>query len=202
LLPRWRGASPISAAIAAGDTVTGVTIMKMDVGLDSGPMIAHVSEPIQPDDSTGTLTPRLAQLGADLLVRTLPGYLSGALKPEAQDETRVTTCRMIKKEEGRIDWSRSAVEIERHIRAMTPWPGAFAQLDGKQLKMLRASAGNQLDRMLRAPGSVFMQGKDVLVACGGGALALHEVQLEGKKALPAGDFARGQRGFVGTVLGM
>lgn len=200
LLPRWRGASPISAAIGAGDPNTGVTIMLMALGLDSGPMLSQRALPIEPHHTTGTLTPALAQLGADLLVETLPRWLNGEITPQPQDEALVTHCRTLKKEAGRLDWSRSAADLERHIRAMSPWPAATTTWQGKNLKILRAAPALQLDRMLRPAGQVFAQGKQVLVACGGGVLELLDVQLEGKKATSAGDFARGQREFVGAIL--
>ena len=205
LLPRWRGASPVSAAIAAGDEATGITIMRMDVGLDNGPMLSKRAEPIGPEDTTTTLMERLSHIGADLLIDTLPKYFAGEITPETQDETLVTVCRQLKKEEGLINWNRSAVEVERHVRAMTPWPGAFtsiAALDGKQLKVLKSRIGMQMDRMLRPPGDLFLQrGKELLVACNGGALELLEVQLEGKKAVAAADFARGHAALLGSMLG-
>lgn len=202
LLPRWRGASPISAAIAAGDEATGITIMRMDVGLDSGPLLSKRAEPIGPEDTTATLMERLSHIGADLLIDTLPKYFAGELTPEGQDESLVTLCRQLKKEEGRIDWGTSAVEVERHVRAMTPWPGAFTTLDGKQLKILKSRVGMQMDRMLRPPGNLFLQrGKELLVACNGGTLELLEVQQEGKKVTPAADFARGHAALLGSLLG-
>lgn len=201
LLPRWRGASPVSAAIAAGDEATGITIMRMDVGLDNGPMLSKRAELIGPEDTTATLMERLSHLGADLLLDTLPKYFAGELILEEQDESLVTLCRQLKKEQGRIDWGRSAVEVERHVRAMTPWPGAFTSLDGKQLKILKSRAGMQLDRMLRPAGQLFLQrGKELLVACHGGVLELLEVQLEGKKATAAADFARGHAALLGTLV--
>ena len=202
LLPRWRGASPVSAAIAAGDELTGITIMQMDVGLDSGAMLSKRAEVILPDDTAGGLMARLSHIGADLLIETLPKYFAGEISPEVQDALLVTTCRQLKKEEGRIDWSHSSVEIERHVRAMSPWPGAFTAWNGKQLKVLRSRIGTQLDRMLRPAGQIFLQrGKELLVACNGGALELLEVQLEGKKAMPAADFARGYPALSGSMLG-
>ncbi|MBU6360999.1 MAG: methionyl-tRNA formyltransferase [Chloroflexi bacterium] len=200
LLPRWRGASPISAAIGAGDASTGVTIMLMELGLDSGPMLSQRAVPIEAQHNTGTLTPVLAQVGADLLTETLPRWLCGEIVPQPQDAALVTHCRTLKKEAGKIEWTRPAVELERHIRAMSPWPSASTTWQGKNLKILKAAPSVQFDRMLRPPGQVFAQGKQILVACGGGAIELIEIQLEGKKAASAGDFARGQREFVGAVL--
>ena len=190
LLPRWRGASPVSAAIAAGDAITGITIMQMDVGLDNGSMLSQREEKIQPDDTAGSLMERLAHIGAALLIETLPRYFSGDLKPEVQDESQVTHCRQIKKEEGTIDWRKSALEIERHVRAMQPWPGAFTSANGKRLKVIRCQVSDV--RLEGAPGTVSIHKNTVAVQCGAGMLELVEVQPEGKKPMPAADFVRGQ----------
>jgi methionyl-tRNA formyltransferase len=198
LLPRWRGASPVSAAIAAGDAVTGITIMQMDVGLDNGPMLSKREEAIRPDDTTGSLMERLSHMGAALLIETLPKYFAGEIAPELQDESLVTHCRQIKKEEGTIDWSKSAIEIERHVRAMQPWPGAFTTLHGRRLKIL--SALHSPLSTQSAPGTIAIHKNSVQVQCGEGLLELIEVQPEGKKAMPAADFAHGQPGLNGAML--
>ena len=198
LLPRWRGASPVSAAIAAGDTVTGITIMRMDIGLDSGPMLSKRAEAIRADDTTGSLMARLALVGADLLVETLPGYLQGSLVPEAQDTTQITLCKQIKKEEGRIYWQRSAIDIDRHVRAMLPWPSAFTLLNGKLLKIGRAEIRDR--RISDVLGMIHVEKNTILVQCGEGVLQLLEVQPEGKKMMLAADFARGQVNLNGAVL--
>lgn len=198
LLPRWRGASPVSAAIAAGDTVTGITIMRMDVGLDSGPMLSKRAEAIRADDTAGSLMARLALVGADLLVETLPGYLQGSLVPESQDTTQVTLCKQIKKEEGRIDWQCSAINIDRHVRAMSPWPSAFTLLNSKLLKIGRAEIRDR--RISDVPGLIHVEKNTILVQCGEGVLQLLEVQPEGKKMMLAADFARGQVNLNGAVL--
>ena len=200
LLPRWRGASPVSAAIAAGDDITGITIMRMDVGLDSGPMLSARAEPIRPDDTTGSLMARLAHIGAALLVETLPGYLRGDIASQIQDETQVTLCRQIKKEQGRIDWQRSAIEIDRHVRAMSPWPGAFTMLNGKLLKIGRVRA-EEADVSGVPIGQVRIEKTAVFVQCGADVLQLIEVQPEGKKMMSAPDFARGHQTLAGTLLG-
>lgn len=198
LLPRWRGASPISAAISAGDAETGVTIMRMGVGLDDGPMLLQGAIPILPTDTTGSLTPKLAELGAQLLAQALPGYLAGALSPIPQDERLVTLCRTLKKEEGQINWHKPALEIERHVRAMTPWPGAFTFWAGKLLKIVRCKVADGV--VAGEAGHVTTQGKSVFVSCGVGALELLEVQPEGKKPMPIRDFINGQREFAGAKL--
>ncbi len=201
LLPRWRGASPISAAIAAGDDVTGVTIMRMDAGLDTGPILSQRSEPIRPDDTAGALGARLAEMGAALLIETLPGYLAGLIQPQPQDEARATQCGLLKKEDGRIDWQRSAVEIERHVRAMSPWPSAFTRWEGRLLRVLRAAAYDaEAQQIALPPGAVFMAGKSLCVQCGDAAVELVEVQPEGKRPMSGEEFARGQRGLPGARL--
>jgi methionyl-tRNA formyltransferase len=201
LLPRWRGASPISAAIAAGDAVTGATLMIMEAGLDSGPILAQREESIQPEDTTGILTDRLARVGARLLIETLPGWISNATTPRQQDESRVTYASRLKKEQGQIDWSRPAAAVERHVRAMTPWPSAFTTWQGKQLKVLRAEIG-RIDRPNKLPnGTVSVDRNHVCVQCGVEALRLLEVQLEGKRPANGDDFARGHTTFAGAALG-
>src|SRR5262249_61753249 len=138
LLPRHRGAAPINAAILAGDEETGVTIMLMDEGLDTGPMLARRAIRVGPEETAGELLPRLAALGAELLIEALPRWLGGALVPEPQDGARATLTRPLTQEEGRLDWRPSAQYLARHVRAYTPWPGAFTTWNGQQLKVLRA----------------------------------------------------------------
>lgn len=198
LLPRHRGAAPIVAAILAGDAETGITLMQMDPGLDTGPILAQRAIPIAPDDTTATLTPRLAHLAAGLLVEALPRLLNDEIIPRPQDEARATIFRTMRKEEGLIDWTRPAVEIERRVRAFNPWPSAFTFWDGTPLKVLRARAipaGRRAE-----PGRVMESGGNVTVATGEGALALEQVQLAGKRAMSIAEFVRGQRGFVGATL--
>ncbi|HEC33202.1 MAG TPA: methionyl-tRNA formyltransferase [Chloroflexi bacterium] len=200
LLPRWRGAAPIAAAILAGDVVTGVTVMRMDAGVDTGPIVARREEPIRPDDTTGTLSDRLARLAADLIVETLFPYLAGELHPQPQPEEGVTVCRPLKKEDGRLDWTRPAEELDRQVRAVTPWPGAFTTWRGQRLKVLRATPLPGW-RGVGAPGTVIAWKGGAVVIAGEGALQLLQVQLAGKKALPIGAFLRGQRRFLGARLG-
>ncbi len=204
LLPRWRGASPVSAAIAAGDATTGITIMRMDVGLDSGPMLSARAETIHSDDTAGSLLARLAHVGAALLVETLPRYLRGEIAPQPQDESQVTLCRQIKKEEGRINWQGSATELDRHVRAMLPWPGAFTLLHGKLLKIgrVRVTEVSEMSGVSEVSvGQVRVEHGTVCVQCRTGTVQLIDVQPEGKKMMSAADFARGQQGLDGVVLG-
>ena len=189
LLPRWRGAAPVNAAILAGDKETGVTIMKMDVGLDTGPILAKNSVRLTREDTAGSVTATLSQLGADLLIETLPDYLSGKIVPQPQPEEEATHAPMLKKEEGRLDFARDVSELERQVRAFNPWPGAYMEFDGTLLKVHRshveagdASAGQRLV-WLNQPA----------VAARGGLLVLDEVQPAGKKSMPGKAFLSGAR---------
>lgn len=198
LLPRWRGAAPIAAAILAGDAVTGVTIMRLDEGMDTGDILAQEATPIGPDDTTGTLTERLAEQGADLLARTLPRWARGEITPQPQDSGLTTTCRPVQKDSGRIDWQQPAAVIARAVRAYTPWPGTFTTWNGRLLKIVAARVAT--GPAAAAPGTVLVVGDSAAVATGDGLLALDTVQLEGRRALPAAEFVRGQRDFVGALL--
>lgn len=200
LLPRWRGAWPIGAAILAGDAETGVTIMRLDEGLDTGPTLAARRESIRPDDTTESLEPRLARLGAELLVEVLPGYLAGDLIPQPQDDALATHCRPVEKADGLIEWTGPAREIERKVRAMRPWPAAWTSWQGQQLRVLRARLLSGTPHV--APGTVLPVSKGAAVATGDGLLVLDEVQLQGKNPAPAAAFVNGYRSFVGSVLGV
>lgn len=199
LLPRWRGAAPVQAAILAGDQVTGSTIMGMDPGMDTGPILAQAALAIGPDDTGGSLTARLAQQGAELLAATLPRWLAGEITPQPQDASLATACRPLRKEQGQIDWTRPAGEIVRAVRAFNPWPAASATWQGQQLRLLRAAAlpgpANE------EPGRVTLDDGALLVAAGEGWVRLEEVQLAGRAALPGLEFVRGRRDFVGSRLG-
>ncbi len=200
LLPKYRGAAPVSAAILAGEEETGVTIMLMDEGMDTGPILSQATCPISSQDTRESLSARLAQLGADLVVDNLPCWLAGGVEPRPQDHSQATYCRIIAKEDGLIDWCRSAVEIWRRSRAYYPWPSTYTYWRGKLLKVLRAEALPHWSGK-EDPGRVMALDEGLAVATGEGALLLGEVQLAGKRAVSAQDFARGQRGFVGSVLG-
>ena len=200
LLPRWRGAAPVPAAILAGDQVTGSTIMRMDEGMDSGPILAQAALLIQADDTGGRLTDRLARQGADLLAETLPRWLAGAVAPQPQDPALATVCRPLRKDQGAIDWSRPAGEISRAVRAYNPWPAATTTWNGSPLKILEAKAlaGPSLPE---PAGAVRQHQGAVVVNTGDGLLQLDVVQLAGRKATATDAFIRGQRGFVGSCLG-
>lgn len=199
LLPRWRGAAPVQAAILAGDQVTGVTIMRMDAGMDTGPILAQTALAIQAHDTGGSLTDRLAQQGADLLIDTLPRWLAGEITPQPQDASLATLCRPLRKEQGQVDWTRPAGEIARAVRAFNPWPAASTAWQGQPLKILQAEAlpGPSGE----PPGLARQVAGDVVVSTGDGLLRLDLVQLAGRAAMPGRDFARGQRAFVGSQLG-
>ena len=191
LLPRWRGAAPINAAILAGDEETGVTIMQMDVGLDTGPMLAKRSIRIKPDDTTGSAVQALSTLGADLLLETLPNYISGNLKGIPQPAEGVTYAPMLKKEDGLLDFTRSAVELERRVRAMNPWPGAWFEWNGNPLKVLRASVASE-EKSLVSGNRFTVEGRPAVMSAAG-ALILDEVQPAGRKIMSGKSFLAGAR---------
>ncbi|MBN2359091.1 MAG: methionyl-tRNA formyltransferase [Deltaproteobacteria bacterium] len=198
LLPRWRGASPIQHAILAGDDETGVSIMRMEEGLDSGGVYTAVREPIRPDDTAGTLAARLAALGAEAVVPALAAIAAGVLAPRPQGEVGITVAPLLGKQDGWLDLARPAEELARRVRAMDPWPGAHTTLAGVPLKVWRA---RPLEAVDGAAGLVVAVGDEVVVACGSGALAIGELQLAGKKRLAAREFACGARLIAGARLG-
>jgi methionyl-tRNA formyltransferase len=191
LLPRWRGAAPINAAILHGDKETGITIMKMDVGLDTGPILSQRSIRLTHDDTAGSVFERLSQMGADLLIETLPGYLAGRLQPVPQPEEGMTYAPMLKKEEGQLDFTRPVEELERRIRAFNPWPGAFMDFDGTLLKVHRAHAAMEKEEV--GPGRRLVYLDQPAVGAAGGLLVLDEVQPAGKKTMSGKSFLAGAR---------
>ena len=197
LLPRHRGAAPVAAAILAGDEQTGVTIMQMDAGLDTGPIVAQREEPILPDDTAGSLSRRLAQIGAALLLEALPGYLAGQIRPRPQDDSQATYARPLRKEDGLLNWGSPATDLARRVRAYQPWPGAFAIWQGQPLKILRAHAASGFSAR---PGLVLDQPGGIAVGTGHGALVLEQVQPAGRRPMAATEFARGARNFIGSDL--
>ena len=212
LLPRWRGASPVPAAILAGDRQPGVSIMLLDEGLDTGPVLATRATPIDDLDTGGTLTDRLAALGAELLVETLPRWLAGEITPQPQDESLATYARRLEKEAGRIDWARPAVEIWRLVRAFTPWPGAYTSLGDLQLKFLEAwplagFAAEPPGTVVPLPWGAAEQVPAArprpafAVTTGDGFLLPLTLQRAGKRAVYAEEFLRGERGLLGRRLG-
>lgn len=198
LLPRHRGAAPINKAIMEGDPITGVTTMQMDAGLDTGDMLVKKSLSIFPNENAGELHDRLAQLGREGMEETLARLCAGTLTPEKQDDSVSSYAPMLKKADGLIDWSLSAISIHNQIRGLYPWPGTFTYLDGEVLKV----AESRIAKDNGSPGEVLKaEANQVLVACGVGALELRKLQLPGKKMLPAADFLRGVKLQRGQLLG-
>lgn len=193
LLPRWRGAAPINAAILHGDEETGVTIMQMDTGLDTGPMFKSRSIRIRRDDTAGTVTQALSKLGAELLGEVLPEYFSGNLKPVPQPAEGITYASMLKKSDGLLDFSSTAIELERRVRAMNPWPGAWFEWNGNLLKVMRATVIGGGEGF--ASGSRFTVEGNPAVQSAEGALLLDEVQPAGKKVMSGKSFLSGARGW-------
>ncbi len=194
ILPKYRGASPIAGAIAAGERETGVTIMIMDAKMDHGPILKIAEEEIRLDDTTESLSPRLAKLGAKILPQTIFDYISGDLKPREQNHDEATFVKILSRESGRIDFEKPAQDIERMVRAFTPWPGTFFELDGKRVKVLKAELGLESDKQ---PGTRFVHEGFPAVACGNNtSLLLSEVQPEGKTAMSGVDFLRGNKGWM------
>ncbi len=199
LLPRWRGAAPIHRAIEAGDAETGITIMQMDAGLDTGAMLSIEREPVLFDDTTGSLHDRLAAMGARMVVASLADAQRGALRPVAQPDEGVTYAHKIAKTEAAIDWTQPADVIERRVRAFDPFPGATFVAGGETVKLWRAQV-ERLD-IAAAPGTVIAaDAQQLVVACGDGALALLEVQKPGGKRQPVANWLQGQPLARGAVL--
>jgi methionyl-tRNA formyltransferase len=198
LLPKYRGAAPIQWAIAMGETVTGVTTMRIDAGLDTGDILLQKEMAIAPEDTAETLAPRLAAIGADLMVETLRGLGAGRIQPRRQDHSQATLAPILKREDGLVDFQRTAAEIVNRLRGFQPWPGAFTSFRGKQVQIWAA-------RPVSAtipPGEMKVEGDRLLIGCvGNSALELLEVQLEGKKRMAARDFVHGYRPKPGERLG-
>jgi len=209
LLPRWRGASPIAAAILAGDEATGVTLMQMVRALDAGPLLARVELPISPHDTTGMLEPRLAQAGAALLVENLEAWLAGELPATPQDESAVTYAPQLKRTDALLDWSLPAVDLWRLVRAYHPWPVAYTRWRGEELRIhaawpLNLDSGEPPGTVLppsHLPPEAGEQDETFAVQTGLGALAIRRLQRPGRREVSGGEFLRGQRDLIGARLG-
>ncbi|MFD1426635.1 methionyl-tRNA formyltransferase [Kroppenstedtia sanguinis] len=201
LLPKYRGGAPIHHALIQGEKETGVTIMYMVEALDAGDMLTRRSIPIQAEDDVGTLHDKLAQVGAELLAETVPALVEGKVKPVSQDDSQATYAPNIRREDERIDWSRSALQLVNQIRGLRPWPVAFTLWKGEPLKIWRAEPASV--RETAAPGTVLSQTQEgVLVATGeGGALRILELQPAGKRRMTAAEFSRGRQMEPGEILG-
>jgi methionyl-tRNA formyltransferase len=202
LLPKYRGPSPVTAAILNGDVNTGVTIMVVEKKVDSGPMLAQKESPVMPDDTTESLTARLATLGAALLIETLPAWVAGKIQPRVQNEAQASYTRMAAKDDGRLDWKLTAMQLERRVRAYYPWPGCFTDWKGMRLKVVKAmpvdaEGSGSIGEVVTLPRTGPAR---VAVRTPTGLLGLVTVQLEGKKEMPAADFVVGHRDFIGSTL--
>jgi methionyl-tRNA formyltransferase len=198
LLPKYRGAAPIQWAIANGETVTGVTTMRIDAGLDTGDILLQRELAIAPEDTAETLSPRLALIGADLVVETLRSLQSGNLRPRPQDNSQASLAPILKKEDGLVDFSRSAADIFNRVRGFQPWPGAYTKFRGKNLQILKARTAP----VALLPAELHVQSDQLLVGCShNSSLELLEIQLEGKKRSSAADFVRGYHPRAGEKVG-
>jgi methionyl-tRNA formyltransferase len=205
LLPRYRGASPVTAAILAGDEFAGVSVMRLDAGMDTGPIFSRAQIPILPPDTSGSLTSKLFQIGARMLLEVLAELPQSKWMPEPQDISAASYTREITKEQGRIDWTLPAPDIWRRVRAYQPWPGAYTYWQGKQLKIIDAvfldnAASPGAGKIVDLPPEQKQSGTAFGVGTGGGLLGVIKVQIEGKRAVAAEEFIRGQRGFIGALL--
>jgi methionyl-tRNA formyltransferase len=198
LLPKYRGAGPVQWAIVNGETRTGVTTMQIDAGLDTGAMLLKAETEISPEETAIELGGRLATLGADLLVETLARVEAGGVVPEKQDDSQATWAPLLKKEDGRIDWTQPALAIHNRVRGLQPWPGAQTTFRGAPLHIWKSRVAE--GAAASEPGTV-LRTRPLTVATGEGALELLEVQLEGRKRMPAADFANGQRMAENEKLG-
>jgi methionyl-tRNA formyltransferase len=199
LLPKYRGAAPIQWAIARGETMTGVTTMRIDAGLDTGDILLQKETPINPTDTAETLAPTLAAIGADLMVDTLRGLDAGTIAPRPQDDAKATLAPILKKEDGRIDFRQAAQEIGNRLRGFQPWPGAFTTFRGKNLHLWETAVARHTQR----PGELLVEDGHLLIGCGAGtALELLTVQPEGKKRMASRDFIHGYRPQNGEKLGL
>jgi len=202
LLPKYRGAAPIQWAIANGESVTGVTTMRIDAGLDTGDILMQREIPISPEDTAETLAPKLASIGAGLMVETLRGLESGQVRPAPQDHTQATLAPILKKEDGRMDFSRTAHDLFNRLRGFQAWPGAFTTFRGKTLQVHRAQPAQHAVRLM--PGQIAVEGTRLFVGCGKDkdtALELIAIQLEGKRRMTAQEFINGYRLKSGDHLG-
>ncbi len=200
LLPRYRGAAPIQWAVIDGEKESGVTIMQMNAGLDTGDILTQRAVPIDEKETGESLYDKLTLIGGQLLMETLPMIEAGTLTPVSQDDAQSSYASMLRKDMGNIDWSRPAGEIERLIRGLNSWPGAYTYWNGKMLKIWGSELTEERKGEDSRPGTVLRTGKELVIACGDGALSLTDVQLSGKKRMAADAFLRGQRLQAGDVL--
>ncbi len=205
LLSKYRGPNPITETILQGDTEAGVTIMQLDAGIDTGQMLLKRSIPVTGEETTGSLTIKLANLGAEALLEALPLWIAGRITPEQQDENQATHTHMQRKEDGLIDWERGAAVIARQVRAYTPWPSAYTYWRGKLLKIISAQPQKVEPGGEVTPGTAIVHGEkgqqSLTIVTGSGLLSIKELQIEGKKAMKVEEFLRGYAQIGGQVLG-
>ncbi|PLX20967.1 methionyl-tRNA formyltransferase [Candidatus Parcubacteria bacterium] len=199
LLPKYRGSSCIQASILNGDNESGATIMLMDEKMDTGDVLRQAKTDLSPKETTASLFNKISQIGADILPSTVFDFVSGNIKPEPQDNSKKSIVKKTIKENGRIDWSMSANHIEKQIRAMTTWPGAWTKLDAKILKILEADIASE-EFPKKNIAELFTENKNLYVKCGKGTLLLKLIQIEGKKAIKGVDFINGNKNLLGTSL--
>ncbi len=196
LLPKYRGASPIQTALVNGETKTGVTIMKMDAGLDTGPILAQKSLKIAPEDTFTTLSQKLAKIANSALTEAIPKYISGELIPTPQDSSKVTFCKELTREDGRIDWNKTAQEIYNQYRGLTPWPGVWTTFNGKRLKLLKIRPSKfQISNF-----KFQIENDKIYIGCGEDSIEIEKLQLEGGKSVSAKEFVNGYRKINKIIL--
>jgi len=200
LLPKYRGAAIIAAALLNRDAQTGLTVIKMDKSLDTGPILAQTKIDIAPAETAGSLYDKLSALSPDFLVNAIKKYLAGKMRPAAQDQARASYVKILTKADGLIDWAKPAADLERFIRAMAPWPNTWTWWRGKQVKIL-ATQSQPLEINSYKPGKTFKYNTGLAVQCGRDALIIKKLQLEGKNELISEEFLRGQKDFMGSILG-
>lgn len=208
LLPKYRGASCVQAAILNGDEKTGITIMKMDKTLDTGPILTQTEIGITPDDTTGSLYAKLSELGAEILAPALKKYIAEEIKPQAQNNAQASYVGLLKKQDGKIDWKKTAEEIEKFMRAMSPWPCAYAKIKNKKSKIKNIFLTLKIIEAENEPlkinkykiGELFLYENKLAVQCGTDALIIKKLQLEGKKEMAAEEFLRGNKNLIGETL--
>lgn len=199
LLPKYRGSAVIQASILNNDKETGLTVMRMDNKLDTGPILAQIAIPIDANDTYGSLYDKLSAIAPDFFIKTLIKYIQNEIAPQAQDETTASYVKQITKSDGLIDWNKKADEIKRLVNAMNPWPSAWTWQNGKQLKIISVQS-NPIEINTYKPGKTFIYNRGLAVQCGQDALIINKLQLEGKKELTSQEFLTGQRDFIGSVL--
>jgi len=199
LLPKYRGPSPIQSAIANGDERTGISIMLLDKGMDTGPLLSQEEINLAGDENQTSLIEKIKQLGPEFLIKTLRSYSAGEIKPEPQDETRAEICKLLNRDSGRIDWSRPAIEIDRQIRAYQPWPGSWTvwNRDGKEMRVKILKAKLSKEPSNENPGAIKIDGDRLVCETSNGGLEITELQPEGRPAMTAGEFIRGYRDTEG-----